>query len=239
MTTIIEKAKYMGALAIRVLGKRRERDQAGGWVQSEASIKNLHAQISEPLDFLKWIAGKGTEFGPSSPSGLARAKNTIEKYLSYLSDNPNADKSHEQISNLSVPIRNLIESQRNSARTLWEQYVATIKWENVDIYAAFKNDDTHGKSVQELAEATRAYQGLVSEYFLRRKEQRVEFDELLETHAQLIRTLPAMNDAEVRTFLVDAASAVGAPLGNLTENVLTWLKDHKLTAKYSARRRES
>ena len=239
MTTLIERAKQIGALSIRVGKIEIERHQAAVWFQGETTIDRLHAEISEIREFMKWMDGKTTGLSVAPPRGQTRVNNAIAKYLKYLSENPDADKAQEQIAKLVEPSREAIKSQTNDAQTLWKKYAESIKWENPDIYAAFKNDDTHGKSVQELAEATRAYQGLVSEYFLRRKEQRVEFDELLETHAQLIRTLPAMDDAEVRTFLVDAASAVGAPLGNLTENVLTWLKDHKLTAKYSARRRDS
>jgi len=239
MTTIIERAKQIGTLSIRVGKIEIERLQAAVWLQGETTIDNFHAQISETREFMKWIDGKSTGLAAASPRGQTRVNNAIAKYLEYLSDNPDADKAQEQIAKLIDPIQEAIKSQKNDAQTLWKKYVESIKWENPDIYAAFKNDDIQGQSVQELAEATRTYQGLVSEDFLRRKEQRVEFDELLETHSRLIRTLPAMGDAEVRAFLVEAASAVGAPLGNLTENVLSWLKAHRLTAKYSARRRES
>lgn len=238
MTTIIEKAKRIGVLSARVLERERGRVQAAVWVQNQAAIEALNGQNTETSDFLKWIGDKGTEFVSSSPSGLTQAKNTIVKYLAYLSDNPDPDKAAGQVSKLSTSIGAVVESQKVDARTLWKSYCASIKWENPDIYAAFKNDDTHGQSVQELAEATRSYQGLLSEDFLRRKEQRVKFDELLVAHTRLIGSLPPMDDEEVKAFLVEAAAA-GAPLGRLTANVVKWLKDHRLTAKYSVRRRES
>ena len=238
MTTIIEKAKRIGVLSARVLERERGRVQAAVWVQNQATIKVLNGQNTETSDFLKWIGDKGSEFVSSSPSGLTQAKNTIVKYLTYLSDNPDPDKAAGQVSKLSTSIGVVVESQKVGARTLWRSYCASIKWENPDIYAAFKNDETHGESVRELTEATRAYQGLVGEEFLKREEQRVGFDALLVTHDRLIGLLPPMDDEEVKAFLIEAATA-GAPLGRLTANVVKWLKDHRLTAKYSVRRRES
>jgi len=239
MTTVIEKAKQIGVISARVLERDRELQQAGVWVQGEAKIRELITQFAEATAFLQWVASKGPDFAPAPPAGLDRAKKSTNEYLTYLSDRPDPDKAHQQISNLSKLLEVVIKSQRDAARLSWESYTASIKWENVDIYAAFKNDDTHGGSFLDLVNSTRDYHLLRSEEFLKQEQQRLEFDGLLQTHDRLIQSLPPMPDEEVRNFLVAAASSAGAPLGNLTENVLSWLKDHRLTAKYSARRRES
>ena len=238
MTTIIEKAKRIGILSTQVLANDRWRQQAAVWDQNQANIKSLARQLTETLDFLKWIGDKGTDFVPSSPSGVGQAKNAIERYLTYISNDPDVDKAVEQSSKLSKSIEVVVESQKQSARALWTSYCVSIAWENPDIYAAFKNDDTYGERVRNLTDATRVYQGFVGEEFLKREEQRVAFDALLATHAELIGSLPPMDDEEVKAFLVEAAT-VGAPLGRLTANVVKWLKDHRLTAKYSVRRRDT
>ena len=211
MTTVIEKAKQIGVISARVLERDRELQQAGIWVTGKAKIEELVLKFAEIMEFLQWVANKSSDFVSMSPAGLEQAKKATNKYLTYLSDRPDPDKAYEQMLELSQRLEVVIKSQRDAARLSWESYTASIKWENVDIYAAFKNDDTHGGSFLDLVNSTRDYHLLRSEEFLKQEQQRLEFDGLLQTHDRLIQSLPPMPDEEVRNFLVAAASsAVGA-----------------------------
>jgi hypothetical protein len=236
MTTLTEQSVQVADLAGRVRGARVLRDQSAAWVGFDSRVKDLVQRLSDPMEFLEWVQGRGGVRDQGSPAGLSAASRAVEMLLTGLSTEPTPDNTMVQLGKAEEAVNNVISKLVESAETAWRGYTATIQWTNPHIYAPFQGDPAFGEAVKELSEADTKLQRLRTETYLRDEAKRTSFDELLEEQAELVNRLPAMDDEEVMRFLDNAAAQSGAPLTALTDNVRAWLKTHRMSSKYSIRR---
>jgi len=238
MTTLLEQAARVSELSMQVIARRKEEDQTAAWDAHEAAIKDLIGKLVPAVEFLRWLKGMDTDLDPKSPTGLPKAKKSVEKLLTSIIDGPDPTAAGELVRNIRNTVDTVVTNHNEIAAKAWNSYTKKDEWDNPDIYAAFRNDDQHGDNYRELVEVTTTYRSLVGRQYLDRKGYRTEFEEILQKRTRLLQALPPMDDVEIRTFLEHAATD-GAALSELTDKVQTWLKENRLTAKYAVKRRGS